>query len=196
MHNPRNSSSLLLRSRCCFVGVLAVFVLVMINSVPLLELSLGTSTTQESKLAFGADGDSGPNFSTNSTARLSPSLAASDDDFEFALDVGEEAESSAHVSLAHNDFSLKDYSNERQAQVQQQTQAPEMPTAEFGTNARSPSESYSSVERAGGGGEQVISGPVNRDAIASRVGVRTTKRDFFHIDLVCLFTCTVFHVEP
>ena len=188
VHFPRNSSTIRLRSRWCLFGVCALLVLVLINSVPLLELSLGTSTTQESKLAFAGGG--GPDSSTHSTARLSFSLDASSDDFELALDVGVGANSSAPVSLAQNDGSLNDYFNEVQMQMQQQTPVPAMLTAEFGTFSRSPSESYAHVARAGGGGEQIISGPASSvHAIASRVGVRGTTSDVFTVGLVCLFTC-------
>ena len=191
MHFPRNSSTLLLRSRCCFVGVCALLVLMLISSVPLIELSLGTSTTQGSKLAFGGDG--GPDPPTNSTARLSLPLDASDSDFELALDVGVGAESSAPFSLAQDVGSLNDYSNERQMQMLQQTLVQTMPTEEFGTDARLPSQSYARGSRARGGGEQIISHPAfSVHANSSRVGVRATTGDVLPDGLVCLFTWT-FH---
>ena len=44
MHCPRKSATVGLRSRCCLVGTCAALLLVLVNALPLIELSLHTDT--------------------------------------------------------------------------------------------------------------------------------------------------------
>ena len=64
VHYPQNSSTVLLRSRCCLVGMCIVLALVLVNSLPLVELSLSTRITLS---AASADGSDGPDGMSNST---------------------------------------------------------------------------------------------------------------------------------
>ena len=76
VHYPRNSSTFLLRSRCFLGGVCAALLLVLVNSVPLIKLSLQTDTAQIHMGTASAEEGGGPD-----------ALAGGTDGHAFALDV-------------------------------------------------------------------------------------------------------------
>ena len=102
LHYPQNSSTVLLRSRCCLVGMCIVLALVLVNSLPLVELSLITRITLS---AASADGSDGPDGMSNSTK--GPIIALEHSDAGTTFQVVAES-----IPPIYKDGAIDEYANE------------------------------------------------------------------------------------